>query len=112
MTGSSTSRVGHPDPLIGVDSWVRWKAFGVAAIALASDVVAKMVGVATLTAGPVDLPGPLDLRLVHNSGVAFGVGSGLPGGLVVGGTAAVTVLLAVVMWRGGFPPLAGGLVLG
>lgn len=112
MTGSSTSRVGHPDPLIGVDSWVRWKAFGVAAIALASDVVAKMVGVATLTAGPVDLPGPLDLRLVHNSGVAFGVGSGLPGGLVVGGTAAVTVLLAVVMWRGGFPPLAGGLILG
>jgi signal peptidase II len=106
------SRLGNPEPSVSSDSRVRWKAFGVAAVALGTDVVAKIVGVSTLTAGPVDLPGPLDLRLVHNSGVAFGVGAGLPVGLVIGATAAVTILLAVMMWRGGFPPLAGGLILG
>lgn len=108
----SISRLGDPEPSIRGRSRVRWQAFGVAAVALATDIAAKIVGVSTLTAGPVDLPGPLDLRLVRNSGVAFGVGSGLPVGLVIGATAAVTILLAVMIWRGGFPPLAGGLILG
>jgi len=106
------SRLGNPKPSVGNDSRVRWKAFGVAAAALVADMVAKMVGVSALTDGPVYLPGPLDLRLVHNSGVAFGVGSGLPVGLVIGVTAAVTAILAVMMWRGEFPALAGGLILG
>ena len=100
------------EPTVSLRTRVRWKVFGVAAVALATDVVAKMVGVSMLTDGPVNLPGPLDLRLVRNSGAAFGVGSGLPVGLVIGVTAAVTILLAVMMWRGGLPPLAGGLILG
>jgi signal peptidase II len=84
----------------------------VAGIALASDVVVKLMGVAALADGPVDLPGPLDLRLVHNAGVAFGVGDEMPVGVVIGVTAAVTILLAVMIWRGQFPAVAGGLVLG
>lgn len=102
----------EPERPVKSGSGWRWKAFGVAAVALAFDVIAKMVGVSMLADGPVNLPGPLDLRLVYNSGVAFGAGSGLPVGLVIGATAAVTILLAVMVWRGGFPPLAGGLILG
>jgi signal peptidase II len=90
----------------------RWKALVVAIGAFAADAAVKTLAVSRMTNGALDLPGPLDLRLAMNSGIAFGIGKGLPGWLVVSATAAVTILLSLVVWRGGFPPLAGGLIVG
>lgn len=85
----------------------------VAAIAMATDLLTKVIGSAVLAGSPVDLPGPLDLRLVHNTGVAFGVGSALPAGAMVALTAAVAVVVAVLAARGALgSPLAAGLVVG
>lgn len=85
----------------------------VAAVAMATDLLTKVIGSAVLTGSPVDLPGPLDLRLVHNTGVAFGVGSALPAGAMVALTAAVAVVVAVLAARGALgSPLAAGLVVG
>lgn len=85
----------------------------VAAVAMAADLITKAVGSAMLAGSPVDLPGPLDLRLVHNTGVAFGVGSALPAGLTVVVTAAVAAGVAVLAVRGVLgSPLAAGLVVG
>ena len=83
--------------------------FGVVAV----DVASKMVGSHLLATRDVQLVGPLWLRLVHNPGVAFGVGQGAPPWLVVSLTAAVASALAVPAWRGAFgPALPAGLVLG
>jgi signal peptidase II len=85
----------------------------VAAVAMATDLLTKVIGSAVLAGSPVDLPGPLDLRLVHNTGVAFGVGSALPAGAMVALTAAVAVVVAVLAARGALgSPLAAGLVGG
>ena len=85
----------------------------VAAVAMATDLLTKVIGSAVLAGRPVDLPGPLDLRLVHNTGVAFGVGSALPPGAMVALTAAVAVVMAVLAARGALgSPLAAGLVVG
>ncbi|RPF27158.1 signal peptidase II [Georgenia muralis] len=45
----------------------------------------------------VDL-GPLQLRLVFNSGVAFSLGATLPAGVVLGVTGLIIVALAVFAW--------------
>lgn len=61
----------------------------------------------------VDIGGVLTLRLGHNPGVAFGLGNRLPSAAIIALTATVTVVLAVVAFRGLFPsPVAAGLVLG
>lgn len=61
----------------------------------------------------IDIGSTVTLRLSHNPGVAFGLGSRLPGSVVIIGTAAVTVVLAVAAVRGFFPSrVAAGLVLG
>lgn len=61
----------------------------------------------------IDIGGVLTLRLGHNPGIAFGLGNRLPSGVIIAVTAAVTVVLAVVAFRGLFPsPVAAGLVLG
>lgn len=100
----------RPSLLQGLEA--RWIGIGIAATAWVTDLAAKAVGVATLAEAPIALPGPLDLRLVLNSGVAFGMGSRLPSGLVLAVTAAVTVGIGVMLWRGRLPALAGGLILG
>ncbi|WP_308283228.1 signal peptidase II [Pseudonocardia nigra] len=45
----------------------------------------------------VDL-GLLQLRLTYNTGVAFSLGAGLPTGVVLGVTGAVTLAIAVYAW--------------
>lgn len=51
------------------------------------------------TKGTVDLPGPVDLRLLFNSGAAFGLGAALPAAAVVTITGLVVVGVAFVAWR-------------
>jgi signal peptidase II len=53
---------------------------------------------AALAGGQVIDLGPLQLRLTHNSGVAFSIGAGLPTGVVVGFTALVTLGVAAYTW--------------
>ena len=84
----------------------------VAAIVAVVDWGSKLVGSAVLDDRTIELPG-IDLRLVHNPGVAFGVASSAPSWLVLSVTSVVVFVLAVAAWRGAFgSPFAAGLVLG
>ena len=71
-------------------------------MAVAADAVTKVIAVRTLAGKTVDL-GVIDLRLVYNDGVAFGLGGSVPPVLLLGVIAAVTVALAISVWRGGLP---------
>ena len=87
-------------------------AVSVAAAVAALDLLVKQLAQARLAAGSVDL-GVLSLALRTNTGVAFSLGAGLPAGVVLAGTALLTLgLLAATVagWIG--PPLPAGLVLG
>ena len=53
----------------------------------------------TLTNGPGPSVGPVELRLVYNSGVAFGLGNTLPGWLITVATGAVIVAIGAYAWR-------------
>ena len=74
----------------------------IVALAVAADVVTKAVAVRTLTGDPVDL-GVIDLRLVYNEGVAFGLGDSAPPVLLLGVIAAVTIALSISVWKGALP---------
>lgn len=76
----------------------RIRLFAGAATVAAVDLVVKQWAIRALADGGTDA-GALDLRLVYNSGTAFGLGSGAPSWLVVGVTACITVGVAVVAWR-------------
>lgn len=84
----------------------------VAVAAIGIDALSKMWASARLPGEPISL-GPLTLRLVHNRGIAFGVGGFLPAGTIIIVTALVAVVVAVVGWRGRLdPPVAAGLIVG
>lgn len=81
--------------------------------AAGGDLVSKMAAGAWLDDGPVHLGGGLSLRLVHNPGVAFGVGARLPSWALLGVTGVVAAVLALAAWRGSIgPAVAAGLVVG
>src|SRR4051812_2087257 len=74
------------------------------------DLAVKLATVAWL-ATPVDL-GPLTLRYVHNEGVAFSLGRHVPTPLLLLLTGTVTVVLAVLAWRGVLAPqVAAGMIV-
>ena len=84
----------------------------VAVLVAACDWASKLVGSAVLDDRTIELPG-IDLRLVHNPGIAFGVASSAPSWLVLSVTSVVVCVLAVAAWRGAFgSPFSAGLVLG
>lgn len=76
----------------GARPWRRAGALCVLVVAL--DQVAKAMVEAKMVPGQhVDLPGPVDLTLAHNRGVAFGLASG-------GGALLVVVSLAALLFVG------------
>lgn len=80
--------------------------------AIGIDALSKLWASARLPGQPISL-GPLTLRLVHNRGIAFGVGRFLPATTIVIATAAIAFVIAVVGWRGRLdPPIAAGLIVG
>lgn len=84
----------------------------VAVAAIGIDALSKMWASARLPGEPISL-GPLTLRLVHNRGIAFGVGRFLPASTIIIVAAAIAVVIAVVGWRGRLdPPIAAGLIVG
>lgn len=90
------------------------KAFvGIAVVATSVDLLSKVAASRWLQDRTIDLPGPLDLRLVHNPGVAFGLGTAAPPWVMVTLTALVATMIAVAGWRGKFASTTGvGLVVG
>lgn len=83
-----------------------------AAVAFAADAISKLVAVRYLDDRDLEL-GAVALRLSYNSGIAFGLGAGAPLALVLGGTVAVTSVVAVAGWRGLFGnPVGAGLIVG
>lgn len=73
----------------------------------------KAIAAVTLDERIIELGSVLTLRLGHNPGIAFGLGSRLPGPAVIAATLLVTIVVAVAAIRGAFdPPVAAGLVLG
>ncbi len=84
----------------------------VAIAAIGIDALSKLWASARLPGQPISL-GPLTLRLVHNRGIAFGVGRFLPATTIIIVTAAIAIVIAVVGWRGRLdPPIAAGLIVG
>lgn len=85
----------------------------VSAAAFAVDLATKALASAHLADRSVHIAGPLQLRLVHNPGIAFGLGDAAPAWLILVVTGAVASVLAVAAWRGHFASaVAAGLVLG
>ena len=73
---------------------------GLVAVSVAGvDLAAKAWAQRSLSPAGIDLPGPLDLRLGYNSGVAFSLGADLPEGVMVAVTAAVTLTVGVAAWH-------------
>ncbi|MFR9802660.1 signal peptidase II [Pseudonocardia sp. RS010] len=83
-----------------------------AAAVVLVDVITKWLADTRLPGAAVDL-GIGRLQLSHNTGVAFSVGDGLPGWMVLGLTSLVTAGVAVAIVLGLLaPPVPAGLVLG
>ena len=76
----------------------RTPVFGFAACLAVLDLTVKGIAERTLATTPVDL-GLLELRLAHNSGVAFSLGSTMPGWIILTLTAALSIGLGVYLWR-------------
>lgn len=116
MTVREPARPGAPHPASAALTGTRRDrsvlAF-TALLVLAGDLASKVAASTWLRDGPVELPGPVDLQLFHNPGVAFGLGSNLPPWGVLAATTVVAALVAVGGWVGWFPsPWAVGMVVG
>lgn len=83
-----------------------------AAVAITIDLASKVWATTALSDRGIDLPGPLDLQLAYNRGVAFSLFDGAPPALMIALTGAVTVVLGLIAWRGVFPALPAGLMVG
>lgn len=102
-----------PDPPVG-NPRRRHVTLVIAAVSvLAIDIATKIAATSALEDRGIEVPGPVDLRLSHNPGVAFGVGDRLPTWLVLALTTSVAIGIAVAAWRGHFASsLAAGIVVG
>lgn len=85
----------------------------VAVIVIAADQVTKSLAVADLAHHDVHVLGPISLRLYYNSGVAFSLGTGFTGPIIV---IAIALVLSIAWVARGVPTMpaaaAFGLILG
>ncbi len=83
-----------------------------ALIAVCADLATKLLAVSTLSDTSIDF-GFMDLRLVHNEGVSFGLATALPWWVLVLLTSVVVITLGIAVWRGAIPAgIPAGLVVG
>lgn len=82
-----------------------------AGVAFGLDLVSKLLGSWLLDDRIVRI-GPVTLRLVRNTGLAFGIGSGGPEWVVLAVTSGVTIYVATLVRRGVFGGVPAGLVVG
>lgn len=105
QTASTDERI----PSVRPDTRTRLAVVAVAAIAV--DVASKSAAVRWLTE-PFDL-GWITLRVIRNTGVAFGVGADWPVGVILVITGVVSIVLVVAAWRGDLGgPIPAGLIVG
>jgi signal peptidase II len=91
----------------------QWYLFAAIALTVAAvDLASKMWASRALRNRPKNLPGPLDLRLGYNRGIAFSFLTDVPVAVIVILTSLVAVALVVAAARGSAPLLPAGLVLG
>ena len=80
--------------------------------AIAADIATKAVAVQALRGSMVDL-GFIELRLVRNEGIAFGLAGAIPPAALIVGTSLVVAALVVAVWKGVIPAgVPAGLVVG
>lgn len=84
----------------------------VTVIVVVVDLASKLWASRALREGPVDLPGPLDLRLGYNSGVAFSFFTDVPPVLIILFTTALAIALLHASAVGSIPVLPGALIAG
>ena len=85
----------------------------VAVAAATADLLSKVIASRVLIERDVDLPGPLDLSLAHNSGVAFSMGVGVPPWVLVVLATGIAAVLATAAWKGQLSStIAAGLIVG
>ena len=82
------------------------------ALVVAADLSTKVWASSELRQRSIDLPGPVDLQLAYNRGVAFSAFESAPLALILLVTGAVTVVLAVAAWRHAIAALPAGFMLG
>lgn len=91
----------------------QWYRFAALTLTVAAaDLASKVWASRALRNRPKDLPGPLDLRLGYNRGIAFSFLTEVPVAAIVFLTSLVAVALIVAVARGAAPLLPAGLVLG
>jgi signal peptidase II len=91
----------------------KWYRFAAIALTVAAvDLASKAWASRALRNGSKDLPGPIDLRLGYNRGIAFSFLTDVPVAVIVILTSLVAVALVVAAARGSAPLLSAGLVLG
>lgn len=82
----------------------RHSGFAIVTTALvAGDLASKAWAVRSLDDGPIELPGPLDLQLSYNDGIAFGLFDQLPAVALIVASLLIVVLLAR-SWHAGHSP--------
>ena len=88
-----------------------WFLFTVTVVA-AIDLVTKVWASRALRSEGKELPGPVDLRLSHNEGFAFGAFEQLPAAATIALTAAVTIGVLVAGLRAALPQLPASFIAG
>jgi len=73
--------------------------FALIASLITIDLASKLWAVTTLDDAPIELPGPIDLRLSYNSGTAFGLFSNIPSLLIATVTLAIAIALLRAWWH-------------
>jgi signal peptidase II len=81
----------------------------IAAVVVAADQITKSLAVADLASHDVHVIGPFSFRLAYNTGVAFSVGTGLTGPIII---VAVALVLAIGWMARGVPTTAAAIAFG
>lgn len=76
------------------------------------DLLSKIWASSALQDGPVNLPGPLDLRLGHNSGVAFSFLAFAPPAVIIVLTSAFSIGLVIAAFQDRVPLVPAALIGG
>lgn len=85
----------------------------VAVAGAALDWASKSAAVVAINDDPISIGTTLDLRVSRNPGIAFGMATQLPAGVVLGATILLTIGLVVLAVRGELPsPTGSGLIIG
>ena len=91
----------------------RWlPLIGVTLLITLADLGTKVWASAELRGSGTNLPGPLDLRLSHNAGIAFGVFESVPSIIIVVLTGAVAATVLIAGARGSAPFVPCALIAG